>query len=133
MYFSLTAVNNKVFLTLLLSTIILFFVGLGFLYVIMKRYSFTSAIIFTSKEKDAIKILARSTALVEGQTVKISMFFASFFGWSLSCLLLVPLFYVLPYKKISQFNYYNFVIGFKPVEIAREKPIILHSLKYKRA
>ena len=129
LYFSSDNLNHKAQLTLVLSTIVLFLMGCCFLYLTMKRYSFTSPIIFTSKEKDALKILADSTVLADGRMMNTAMFSASFFGWNLSCLLLIPMFYVLPYRKLSLYNYYNFLTGFKITEITIQKPIILHSLK----
>lgn len=129
LYFSSDNLNEKVQITLALSTIVLFIMGCCFLYVTMKRYSFTSPIIFTSKEKDALMILADSTKLMDGKMVNTAIFSASFFGWSLSCLLLIPVFYVLPYKRLAIYNYYNFLTGFKLTEQILQKPIILHSLQ----
>ena len=119
-------------LTLLISSFILFIIGSAFLYITLKRYSMTSAIIFSCDEKDSLKIIEKSIEIMNGKSISFSLFNISFWGWALSCLMLVPIIYVLPYKLMAKYSYYNFATRKKVQEEAPQKPIVFY-IKRKEA
>ena len=113
-------------LTLLIGDFILFIIGSIFLYITLKRYSMTSAIIFSSDEKDSLKIIEKSIEIMDGKSLKYSLFNISFWGWLLSCVLIIPTIYVLPYKLMARYSYYNFSTRKIEQETAPQKPIIFY-------
>lgn len=119
-------------LTLLIAAFILFIIGSSFLYITLKRYSMTSAIIFSCDEKDSLEILSKSTEIMEGRSIRFSLFNVSFWGWALSCVLILPMVYVLPYKLMAKYSYYNFATRKKVQETAPQKPIVFY-IKRKEA
>ena len=121
--------NRNLLTTLFVAVVILFFIGVSFLYFTMKRYTMTDAVIFTSKEKDSIKAIEQSIELMEGNTVKYALYCLSFFGWLLSCILVVPLFYVLPYKVMAKYSFYNGITKSTVSHHPQEKPIIFYVTK----
>lgn len=121
--------NRNLLITLFVSALLLLFIGSGFLYVTMKRYSMSNAVIFTFKEKDSLKALEKSIKIMEGNNIKYSLYCLSFLGWGLSCLLIVPAFYVIPYKMMAKYSFYGFLtksIFFKHHE---QKPIVFYITK----
>ncbi len=121
--------SDKVLITLLLSTVILFLLGVVFLYITLKRYSMCNAVLFTTREADAFKIIARSCEIMEGNTKRYALFCVSFSGWIATCITVLPLFYVLPYIRISKYNYYNYLTGFKQYERITQKPIVFYAFQ----
>jgi hypothetical protein len=63
---------------------------------------------------------------MEGRSLKLSLFNVSFFGWILSCVLIVPIIYVLPYKLMAKYSYFNFATRKKVQEEAPQKPIVFY-------
>ena len=118
--------NRNLFITLFASTVILFFIGISFLYVTMKRYAMTDAIIFSCKEKDSLKAMEKSIKIMEGNTLKYSLYCLSFLGWIFSCLLILPIFYVLPYKTMAKYSFYSFSSKSTLQKNVSEKPIIFY-------
>lgn len=118
--------SDKVLITLLTATAVLLLTGTVFLYITLKRYSMCNAVLFTTRESDAFKIIARSCEIMEGNTKRYALFSISFLGWKAACITLIPLFYVLPYIQISKFNYYNYLTGFKQYEKITQKPIVFY-------
>lgn len=121
--------NRNLFVTLFASTVILFFIGISFLYVTMKRYTMTEAVIFACKEKDSLKAIEKSIKIMEGNTLKYSLYCLSFFGWVLSCVLVLPIFYVLPYKTMAKYSFYSFYSKSTFFKQAEQKPIIFYITK----
>lgn len=121
--------NRYLFLTLFASSVILFFIGVSFLYVTMKRYTMTDAIIFDCKEKDSLKAIEKSIKIMEGNTLKYSLYCLSFLGWLLSCLLVLPIFYVLPYKAMAKYSFYSFSSKSTFFKHKAQKPIIFYITK----
>ena len=113
-------------LTLLISAFILFVIGSVFLYITLKRYSMTNAIIFSSDEKDSLEIISKSIEIMNGRSLKLSLFNISFWGWALSCILILPIVYVLPYKLMAKYSYFNFTTRKKVQEEAPQKPIVFY-------
>lgn len=118
--------NRNLFISLFASTVILFFIGVSFLYVTMKRYTMTDAVIFACKEKDSLKAIEKSIKIMEGNTLKYSLYCLSFFGWVLSCVLVLPIFYVLPYKAMAKYSFYSFCSKSAYFKQAEQKPIIFY-------
>lgn len=115
----------SVMLTLFVASAILFIIGLSFIYVTLKRYSMCNFVIFTETHTDAIKIIEKSINLMENNTVKFAFYNLSFSGWLLSCILLIPVFYVLPYVKMAKYSFYQAIT--KAVENkAEQKPVIFY-------
>ena len=121
--------NRNLFISLFASIVILFFIGISFLYVTMKRYTMTDAVIFACKEKDSLKAIEKSIKIMEGNTLKYSLYCLSFFGWVLSCVLVLPLFYVLPYKTMAKYSFYSFCSKSTFFKQAEQKPIIFYITK----
>lgn len=121
--------NRNLFITLFASTVILFFIGISFLYITMKRYTMTDAVIFAYKEKDSLKAIEKSIKIMEGNTLKYSLYCLSFFGWLLSCLLVLPIFYVLPYKTMAKYSFYGFSSKKEFIKQTSQKPIIFYITK----
>ncbi len=118
--------NRNLFITLSVSVLILFLIGVSFLYVTMKRYTMTDAVIFACKEKDSLKAIEKSIKIMEGNTLKYSLYCLSFFGWLLSCLLVIPVFYVLPYKTMAKYSFYGYSSKFEFSKHTAEKPIVFY-------
>lgn len=125
LYYSIVSGNYtfNVMLTLFVASLILFIVGAGFLYVTLKRYSMCNYVIFTNDETDSIKIIAKSIELIEKNTVKYAVYSLSFIGWIFSCVLIIPVFYVLPYIKMAKYSFYKAIA--KP-KVTEQKPVIFY-------
>lgn len=121
--------NRNLFISLFASTVILFFIGISFLYVTMKRYTMTEAVIFACKEKDSLKAIEKSIKIMEGNTLKYSLYCLSFLGWILSCVLVLPIFYVLPYKTMAKYSFYSFCSKSTFFKETEQKPIIFYITK----
>lgn len=115
--------------TLASSAVVLFFIGIAFLYVTLKRYSMCSALIFSCKENDSLKIIAKSIAITNGNLLKYSAYCLSFVGWTLSCIFILPAFYVLPYKKMAKYSFYDSLTDRLYSEKLPEKPIVFYITK----
>ncbi len=111
-------------LTLFVSAVTLFVIGLMFLYVTLKRYAMCSYIILKKKQKNPLKVIEESILLMEGHSINYSLCCASFFGWFLSCFTIIPIVYVLPYRALSKWHYFNSVYMPQKETKLEEKPII---------
>lgn len=116
----------NVLVTLFAASVILFLIGNGFLYVTLKRYSMCNYVIFTGEETDSVKIIEKSISYSEGNTVRYTLYRLSFMGWILSCLLIVPVFYVLPYVKMAKYSFFKSITKSTIIEHSTEKPIIFY-------
>ena len=116
--------GRNLLITLALSAVTLFLTGTAFLYITLKRYSMTEAVIFSEREKDSLKVIAKSIEFMEGNTVKYAAYCFSFVGWILSCLLIFPVIYVLPYKNMAKYTFYDSVTSPTLEDKAPQKPII---------
>jgi hypothetical protein len=113
-------------LTLFVSSIMLFVTGSVFLFVTLKRYAFTTYVIFTEKERNPLKIITRSMEIMENRSVQYSLYCLSFLGWVLSCILIVPLIYAVPYINLSKWSYIDFLEKKNEKVVESEKPIIFY-------
>lgn len=116
----------NVMLTLFVASIILLLIGSGFLYVTLKRYSMCNYVIFTEDETDSLKVIEKSIKLMEGNMVKYTFYGLSFSGWLLSCLLIVPFIYVLPYVKMAKYSYFKTLRKSTFFKHLSQKPIIFY-------
>lgn len=116
-------------LTLFISGIMLFVIGSIFILVTLKRYSFTTYVLFKEKERNPLKVIARSIEIMENRSVQYSFYCLSFLGWVLSCVFVVPLIYTVPYINLSKWSYINFIEKKKEKITENEKPIIFYIKK----
>ncbi len=116
-------------LTLFVSSMILFIIGSIFLFVTLKRYSFTTYVVFTENERNPLKVITRSIEIMENRSVQYSFYCLSFLGWVLSCIFVVPLIYAVPYINLSKWSYINFIEKKKDRALENEKPIIFYIQK----
>ncbi len=128
-YWNSDEFSRNIALTLIISAFILFVIGSFFLFVTLKRYSMCYPIAFETYEKDSLVILEKSIEIMNGKCLNYSFYNISFWGWVLSCLLVLPIFYVLPYKQMSKYSYYNFATRKKVQEETPQKPIIFYVKK----
>ena len=97
--------SEKIFLVLMVLSIALLVVGSFFAFVISQRYFMTPYIIMADNSITITEAVRKSTYLMNNICFKTAMFKLSFTGWFLSCIILAPVFYVLPYYKISCINF----------------------------
>ena len=116
-------------ITLFVSSVVLFAIGLLHFYVTIKRYSLCEAIILKDKHKNALNVITESISLMENHSVEYSLYCSSFIGWIFSCIFVIPIFYVLPFVNMSKWCYVNNLN--KPKEKEPEKPIIFYIQKRK--
>lgn len=131
LYYYLNSDGQKtnISLTLFASAVILFLVGLTNLFITLKRYSMCNAVLFSCNEKDSLKIIAESVEIMEGKSFKYALYCLSFFGWVVSCITVIPIFYVLPYKIMAKYSFYNGVTKGAEIKVKNEKPIIFYFTK----
>lgn len=118
--------SQNIALILVISAGILFFIGSFFLFVTLKRYSMCYAIAFETEETDSLAILEKSIEIMNGKCLNFAFYNVSFWGWALSCILVLPVLYVLPYKQMAKYSYYNFATRKKVQEEAPQKPIVFY-------
>ncbi len=116
-------------LTLFVSSVILFLVALGFFFVTLKRYSMCTFVILRENEKNPLNVIAKSITLMENRCVSYAFYCLSFAGWILSCLLILPTVYVVPYVLLSKWCYVNSLKKKKHQSTENEKPIIFYIQK----
>ena len=116
----------SVMLTLFVASAILFIIGISFIYVTLKRYSMCNFVIFTETNIDAIKVIEKSIILIENNMVRFAFYNLSFVGWILSCVLVIPVFYVLPYIKMAKYSFYRAITKPQERETETQKPIIFY-------
>lgn len=121
-------ISIKLLITLFVSMVVLFLIGTVFLYVTLQRYSMCNGVIFSTGEKDCLKVIEKSIELMEGKAITYAFYRLSFIGWIFSCLLLIPAIYVLPYVTISKYGFYN-AITMKQQYKEKQKPIIFYIQK----
>lgn len=123
----------NVMLTLFIASVMLFVIGISFIYITLKRYSMCNFVIFTETNINALKVIEKSIILTENNTVRYAFYCLSFVGWLLSCILIIPIFYVLPYIKMAKYSFYRAIIKPLEKEIETQKPIIFYISKKEKA
>ncbi|SMC26782.1 Uncharacterized membrane protein [Clostridium acidisoli DSM 12555] len=94
--------NPAVILILILIGLIVY---IATIYVSL-RLSFTCIIFAEEKTSGIIYSMKKSFGLSKGYTLKLFLLNLSFIGWALLCILIIPIFYVLPYIELSNINFY---------------------------
>lgn len=130
-YWNSDEFSRNIALTLIISAFILFLIGSFFLFVTLKRYSMCYPIAFETDEKDSLIVFQKCIEMMNGKCLNFSFYNVSFWGWILSCVLVLPVFYVLPYKQMSKYSYYNFATRKKVQEETPQKPIVFYIQKRK--
>lgn len=115
---------GEIVATLYIAAAITALVGAGCFFVLFGRYSKCSFIQFTTGETNPVKVLARSIELMEENQIRYSLFRLSFLGWDMSCALLFPIIYVLPYRKCAKYVFFNTKPKQKQKELMSEKPVV---------
>lgn len=116
--------TREITVTLAVSAGVIALVGAVCFFVLFGRYSKCSFIQFTAGETNPVKVLARSSELMEENQIKYALFRLSFLGWDLLCLLLFPIIYVLPYRKCSKYVFFSEKQRKKQPEFLNDKPIV---------
>ncbi len=126
--YSYRSENNgfNINLTLFVSAIMLFIIGLSFLYITLKRYAMCSSVILTDEEKNPLKVIVKSIEIMENHSIKYAFYCVSFLGWLLLCLLIIPLIYVVPYFKMSKSCFHNSLGLSKVIRREEKKPIVFY-------
>ena len=123
----------NVMLTLFIASVILFIIGISFIYITLKRYSMCNFVIFTEPDVDAIKVIEKSIIYTENNIVRYAFYCMSFVGWILSCGLIMPIFYVLPYVKMGKYIFYRAITKPQEKKSEAQKPIIFYINKKEKA
>lgn len=111
------------------SALLLFLIGTAFLFVTLKRYSACTAVILEGGDDDAIGVIEKSISVMDGNTLRYARYCLSFTGWILSCALIAPVFYVLPYRKMAKYSFYDNMTKARYFKHTSEKPIIFYLSK----
>ena len=94
------AMERNVLYSWITGSVVLLFLGLFFLFVTVQRYSLWEYYL-CREDGGVISSLYKSLEKTEGRCVKIALFRISMLGWILSCVLIVPAVFVLPYYRVS--------------------------------
>lgn len=116
--------TGEIITTLCVAAAITALVGTGCFFVLFGRYSKCGFVQLLTGETNPVKVLARSSELMEGNQIRYSLFRLSFLGWNLSCVLLFPIIYVLPYRKCAKYVFFNTNPKQKQSELLSEKPVV---------
>ncbi len=110
--------------TLFVSSAIMALVGASCFFLVFKRFSKSYFVQFSTGETNPFKVLSQSAELMEGNLIRYSLFCLSFLGWDAVCLALVPIIYVLPYRKSAKYVFFDEKKKSKPQFVESEKPIV---------
>lgn len=115
---------KEITVTLFASSLIMVLVGAGCFFVIYKRFSKSYFVQFQSGETNPLKVLSKSSEMMEGNLIRYSLFCLSFLGWDVLCLTLFPIIYVLPYRKSAKYVFFREKVRRKLPNVISEKPIV---------
>ena len=74
------------------------------------RYFLAPYLLAEHPEQKAGQCIKNGVRMVKGHKAELFVFMLSFFGWALLCVLIVPIFYVLPYMHSSYAVYARYLI-----------------------
>lgn len=124
-YFAKTnGYTREIAVCLAVSAGVIALVGMGCFFVLFGHYSKSYYIQFTTGETNPVKVLARSSELMEENLIRYALFRLSFLGWNMACLLLFPIIYVLPYRKCAKYVFFSEKPKQKQQETLSDKPIV---------
>lgn len=107
-YFAkINSYSREITVCLAVSAGVIALVGMGCFFILFGHYSKSSFIQFTAGETNPVKVLARSSELMEENLIRYALFRLSFLGWDLLCVLLFPIIYVLPYRKCAKYIFFS--------------------------
>lgn len=93
--------SAAVIYALAISAAVLCLIGLIFAFIIMQRYALSYAFIFENPSLKARQAVKESKKIMFTNEKKLAALKLSFSAWFLSCIFLLPIFYVAPYYKLS--------------------------------
>ena len=112
LYFS-TFIYRAVFFTLLIGAVFLLSVSHFYYNCAVMRYTFTPYYLCTDLNLSVNEAILKSTENSDG-FIKDGVYLkSSFFPWILCCLFILPLFYVIPFKKLARAKYVTFCDGLR--------------------
>jgi len=94
------AMERNIFYSWVAGCIVLFLVGSGFTFVTLQRYSVWQYYL-CEDDNGVISALYKCLDTTKDRCLKTAVFKMSMLGWILSCVLVFPIFYVLPYYSVS--------------------------------
>jgi hypothetical protein len=110
LYFN-SYIYTAVFYTLLFGTVILLSISRFFYNCTIIRYSYASYYLCTDLKISVSEAISKSTENTDG-FIKDGVFLkASFLPWILSCILILPLFYVIPFIQLTKAKFVTFTDG----------------------
>ena len=121
--------GRNIHLTLFVSSTLLFLIGAYHFFVTLKRYSMCELIILKDNQENPLEIIAESISLMEKHSFEYSYYCMSFTGWIVSCIFIVPMFYVLPFVNMSKWCYMMNTENAEKTVTENEKPIIFYIRK----
>lgn len=80
-------------------SVVLMFAGAGFAFCAVQRYAAAPYIVALRPQTRVRSALSASARIMQGRYISCAMFKLSFLPWLLSCVLIVPAFFVWPYYK----------------------------------
>ncbi len=95
-------IEIHLFLSLLCGTSILLICGLIFRFIFIQRYFLSEFILSKNPNNGVIQSIRQSKNLIDGHIFRVVVFKLSFIPIFLSCLLIIPLFFVYPHYKQSR-------------------------------
>lgn len=109
--YSLQSGISKTMLLLVSASIAISFLsGSFFSFVTFQRYSLCHVMFYENDGISALEAVRRSAQLMDESCFALAKLKLSFVGWMISCLLILPVFYVYPYYKISVAYFLNNVL-----------------------
>lgn len=94
-------IAENVFLVLVLLSSVLLLCGGFFTFVFIQRYFLFPYFILQNPKMKIKEAVRNSTHLMDDLCFKTALFKLSFIPWFLSCVFVIPIFYVIPYYKTS--------------------------------
>ncbi len=120
---------KSVFLILSVSAGLLFCIAVCGWYAYVQKYVFAPLLAAKSREFSPRNVLRRSTAIFDGCALRPAALKVGFLLSVLSCALIIPIFYVLPYIRMCMVSLY--IESKKNVRLITEKaegkPVVLHT------
>lgn len=98
---SKNGIDKTIFILCLILFSFLFVTGLFFAFVSMQKYFFANELLFLGKRADIVRLFSYSKEKSKGMCFKAARFKLSFIFWFASGILIIPLFFVIPYYRQS--------------------------------
>ena len=102
--------------------------GIYFSFVTMQKYALTDEIISLNPNLKTTEIIALSKQKTSGACFRLAKFKLSFIPWFLSCVLVLPLLFVIPYYRQSFAVAAKRLIKYSEAYEAEQKPVVFMRL-----